>query len=284
MKIKRLNEALEDELDILLVASDCRCKLSQYDIEEAADLEQLAQYIKKVYDNIVKQYGNRFFKYWKFAEDGIKIYFANGKVELVDELELTDADNITESIDLSKYEPMSSRVGGYEIYRYVEKDQDGKIVKGHWAAKSDAGEPFEITYEQARGFEPITPVQKLSKDLGKKLLPKSSHNRFNLEEDYTEYSANLEKAVRDFLLEKTLYHDISVNDNVIEIDVHWGDWKHEHLRLDLLMNDFFDTHSDAYELVRRYSEVTEENGTDSYSATHFYEVHFKAPESLYGHI
>ena len=47
MKIKRLNEALEDELDILLVASDCRCKLSQYDIEEAADLEQLAQYIKK---------------------------------------------------------------------------------------------------------------------------------------------------------------------------------------------------------------------------------------------
>lgn len=56
----------------------------------------------------------------------------------------------------------------YELYRKIENG------KGKWIAEdSTTGEVFPITYEQARGFEPIRPteIEKLSMQLGKMLLP-----------------------------------------------------------------------------------------------------------------
>lgn len=51
---------------------------------------------------------------------------------------------------------------------------------------------------------------------------------------------------------------------VVECEIHWGDWKHEHLRLKWLMEQigvpFITTRLD------------EENGSDCYSATHFFMV------------
>ena len=48
----------------------------------------------------------------------------------------------------------------------------------------------------------------------------------------------------------------------IEIDIHWGDWKHDHLYCDYLMDEL------GYELIN--TEVTEENGSDAYSAIRTY--------------
>lgn len=59
-------------------------------------------------------------------------------------------------------------VGKYNLYMRIENN------KGKWLAEdSDTGEVFQITYEQARGFEPIRPngIEKLSRELGKILLP-----------------------------------------------------------------------------------------------------------------
>lgn len=94
-------------------------------------------------------------------------------------------ESLKESIDISDYEklhyPLRDGDKYYQLYRKIE---DGR---GVWAAAeldkygSDViGEPFKITYEQARGFEPIedSSIRKLSRDLGKKLLPK----RENLKE------------------------------------------------------------------------------------------------------
>lgn len=63
----------------------------------------------------------------------------------------------------------SSKNSRYEIYR--------KIVngRGKWKAKEiETGKVIDITYEQALGYEPInpTPVEKLSMELGKILLPR----------------------------------------------------------------------------------------------------------------
>ena len=54
---------------------------------------------------------------------------------------------------------------------------------------------------------------------------------------------------------------------VVECEIHWGDWKHEHLRLKWLMEQIG--------CVRVSCEVTEENGSDCYSAIHRYIVNYE---------
>lgn len=51
-------------------------------------------------------------------------------------------------------------------------------------------------------------------------------------------------------------------DNVVAVEISWGDWKHEHARLRwLVLNEMRN--------VQRYEETTtEEDGADCYSAIH----------------
>lgn len=51
---------------------------------------------------------------------------------------------------------------------------------------------------------------------------------------------------------------------VIVVSIHWGDWKHEHLRADWL--------AEQKDWVYVKTQVTEENGSDCYSANHYYIV------------
>lgn len=77
-----------------------------------------------------------------------------------------------DGIDLSEYEYVSN-VDGYSTFRKIVPDGDGGI-KGIWAARhQDGGEAFEISYAQARGFEPIdnSPIKRLARELGELLLP-----------------------------------------------------------------------------------------------------------------
>ena len=57
--------------------------------------------------------------------------------------------------------------------------------------------------------------------------------------------------------------DVWDGDGVLFIEIEWGDWKHEHARLDYLMRNHFN-------VVVLGSEVTEEDGSDTYSAIHKY--------------
>lgn len=66
---------------------------------------------------------------------------------------------------LDGYEYVSTRKE-YSIYRKIIDD------KGHWKAKNQrTGEVFDITYEQALGYEGIDDAEKLSFELGRMLLP-----------------------------------------------------------------------------------------------------------------
>ena len=49
---------------------------------------------------------------------------------------------------------------------------------------------------------------------------------------------------------------------VIIVSIHWGDWKHDHLRADHIIKEL------GGELIK--AEVTEENGSDCYSADRYY--------------
>lgn len=50
---------------------------------------------------------------------------------------------------------------------------------------------------------------------------------------------------------------------VVEIAISWGDWRHDHGRLKYLMGEKFEK-----ENIYFGGEVTEENGSDCYSAVH----------------
>jgi hypothetical protein len=75
----------------------------------------------------------------------------------------------------------------------------------------------------------------------------------------SENAKKIEKILDDNNLHGEIVQDW---DNVVAVEIYWGDWKHEHLRFKLLVLE-------QMENVKNYSQVTtEENGTDCYSAVH----------------
>ena len=67
---------------------------------------------------------------------------------------------------------------------------------------------------------------------------------------------------------EAVYSDYDKDKNVLDISVEIdGDWKHDHLRADYLMNDYF-----SADLVQSEEEVLEEDGGDSCLSRHIYVV------------
>jgi hypothetical protein len=92
---------------------------------------------------------------------------------------------IMESVNLDDGYKYVSNKFGYYIYKKRIHDDSGKLVKVLWAAqKWDGknsrlvGEPFEITYEQARGFEPIEPSDTQLGDLQNKVSKALGFGRY----------------------------------------------------------------------------------------------------------
>ena len=104
---------------------------------------------------------------------------------VTDPHEFNDDGTIKESLNIDDYEEVFSK-GKYQIYRKVVKDASGTPIKGLWAAKLIDGdsEPFEITYNQARGYDPIDSEQAMQKKLGKLLLPQHDDLEEDLEDDF----------------------------------------------------------------------------------------------------
>jgi hypothetical protein len=74
-----------------------------------------------------------------------------------------------------------------------------------------------------------------------------------------------QKKIYDLMKENKLFGEIvDERENMIAIEISWGDWKHEHLRLDWMMQDNFDN------IQSIHNVTTEEDGSDCYSAIHYY--------------
>ena len=69
--------------------------------------------------------------------------------------------------------------------------------------------------------------------------------------------------IQDYLKENEIFGEVSECDNQLVISIEWGDWKHDHKRVDYLMA------KKNYLCVEE--EITEEDGSDCYSANHYYE-------------
>lgn len=81
-----------------------------------------------------------------------------------------------------------------------------------------------------------------------------------------EKKIEIRKSLYDILNENHLYpEEIGFfTDTVVQISIHWGDWKHEHLRLRWLLSEL------GYQYIS--SLTTEEDGSDCYSADHYFAI------------
>ena len=91
--------------------------------------------------------------------------------------------------------------------------------------------------------------------------------------------AHLEKFIHKKLHEYSLWpEDLLVSKDyesiIIEVQIDWGDWKHEHKRLDYIMYDIIYEYNPklASNFYKEKEEVTDEDGSDTYSAKHIYRI------------
>lgn len=86
------------------------------------------------------------------------------------------------------------------------------------------------------------------------------------------YDEKLEKFLKK--LEKKLhsehqFHSIyGIGKNKIIVEIEWGDWKHEHMFTDDIVEEFLNEH--GINIVSQSNITTEDDGSDTYSSRHIY--------------
>lgn len=141
----------------------------------------------------------------------------------------------------------------------------GKLTSGKPKSKSltedNEPEKYKFTYNEPK-FNKFT--------VGGKDVPYTSHEeaKAHMKEDYPMESF-IEELV-EYMKGNNLYYSPYVNEeDKLVITVEDGDWKHEHLYLDRLIGKFFFNRG---LIVDTETEVTEQDGSDCYSANHIYEL------------
>ena len=83
------------------------------------------------------------------------------------------------------------------------------------------------------------------------------------------------KTINDYKEELTKYlsdnkchYDMDFDRTFLTVSIWWGDWKHDHIRLRCLINDFFEEKLGGEYETLHVSNITEEDGSDCYSAEH----------------
>jgi hypothetical protein len=77
--------------------------------------------------------------------------------------------------------------------------------------------------------------------------------------------STLAEALEAHLSTNKLFADVYAGHDYIAAEISWGDWKHEHLRCKWLTEEFFQSKGID---INIQTEVTEEDGSDCYSAVH----------------
>lgn len=86
---------------------------------------------------------------------------------------------------------------------------------------------------------------------------------------------DLDKYLRD---KKLFIHDMYTDGTHIFGDIVWGDWKHDHLRANYLVTEYFK--DKGFDIANHDYIVTEEDGSDNYSASHRWTIRESESKAL----
>lgn len=73
------------------------------------------------------------------------------------------------------------------------------------------------------------------------------------------------------LNDNNLWAEVGIDpiSHTIEIEISWGDWKHEHLRTDFLVGTYLNSKGIPF---MKSEKETENDGSDTYSSIHYYKL------------
>ncbi len=77
-----------------------------------------------------------------------------------------------------------------------------------------------------------------------------------------EETKNTLKKVYEILRSNNVWAEAYEELGMVAVEINWGDWKHDHLRAEWLMKE------NGFKQL--FEEVTEEDGSDTYSAIHYF--------------
>lgn len=158
---------------------------------------------------------------------------------------------------------------GYDLYKMCLED----VLKEMDNLDED------IDYSKFRNMPdliPYTPVEDNKKwqySVGGVDVPYTSYEeaKAHLKDDYkiTNYRDELQKYIDEETGRPHTFFVDETFDGRLCIDINHGDWKHEHWYADSLVKKFFMGKGLGVEIEE---DVTLENGSDTYSACHYYEI------------
>ena len=165
-----LAEDLEDDFNLLMVASDYKCKLRRYDLEEMVDEQALLTSIKLAFAALNAKYGDDM-KYWRFYEgddaDGYKVFFNDGTTKIVD-IDHEEVINMEESVERgTNTDPVYFNPDEeFEIdFRYYVYDSNDEVVSDGFEFEDDA-----IEWAQDNGY-PVVKIHNYYRDNDDQLNP-----------------------------------------------------------------------------------------------------------------
>lgn len=210
-------------------------------IESDEDYDKLAEYFLKEYEGM---------KDLEIEEDGLIVEHKDEVEESVhdDKVNYSVDDNGVLHIFLgNKSMADVEDCGGMDDHHLLELVADTLAGMGYdWNEDGTISKIEEDCHIVEADTESVKKNKEISQDELKKLS-----------DELYEHFADLH-----------VYYDIWHDEDGINIEINWGDWKQDHLWCDYEVKHFIE--SRGHEVISHDTEVTDEDGSDSYSAIHSY--------------
>lgn len=153
----------------------------------------------------------------------------------------------------------------------VEPDEDFTELAEYLLDEYDSMKDLNIEEDGLIVVENEPEVEVSSEDTEHKELPSdNTHEEESLKEELSqEELKNLGYELEDHFSKLGVFYEIwPCDNNSLCVEISWGDWKHDHLWCDYEVKNFLK--SKGHEVVSYDTQVTEEDGSDTYSAIHSY--------------
>lgn len=250
------------------------------DLKEEHKLDQVSQYIEKTWewDKVNEEYYEGDVDVYFYAGDELEVYGENKEVESVEEdyKDLPKLPNdlykrvqqIKINYDENKDNEEDDVFAG-TVDSYANENLDDELGQLIFINKPDylkiyMWDNFDTTTKELQDEVEEFIFKKLKEAIVNNTLSKYKKAGKKTEDLSVEEENKLAGEIEKYLTDNQLYPtDVFAADTRVMVEIKWGDWKHEHLRCDDLMK------AKGYSLVEE--EVTEEDGSDCYSAIRHYE-------------
>ena len=223
------------------------------------NLAQLKKFIKDNYDKYIND--EKFGMYKKPLDSDSKTEeLKEGTTTLEDGTEIKMFDTYDEAY---KYlEMLAKNFEHYEIVEDSYEIDNGLLLIAYEKTDDDEVEPGSDDYWVETGENILVGYKKNANE--------------SLEESLDfEEMAEILNGLENFLREEDVYYEVwfDTKNDTVNAEIEWGDWKHDHLWFDHLAEQYLN--SKGYEVIDVNVDVTDEDGSDTYSAIHSLKIRKK---------